>query len=247
LLNNHLYVGEVAHNGNVYKGEHEAIIDREQWLAVQQLIAENRQGPKRRHRVTKNSLLTGILFDAEGNRLTPTHANKAGKRYRYYTSQTVIKKKRSHISLTRIPAPDLERVVLGRMGSFLSSDDDLYSAAKSLDLLGRTLEAFFQAARKRAEWWENLPLKGREELARLVLVKVVVFEQRIEISLRLSDLLDGTWERNYIDQLGFDPDSGQRAPVITMACPFSQVRRGQELRLIIGSASRSSRIALPPS
>ena len=35
--------------------------------------------------------MTGILFDAAGNRYTPTHAVKNGKRYRYYTSQAVIR------------------------------------------------------------------------------------------------------------------------------------------------------------
>ena len=31
LLNNRTYVGEVVHKGNVYPGEHQAIISRELW------------------------------------------------------------------------------------------------------------------------------------------------------------------------------------------------------------------------
>jgi len=236
LLNNHLYIGEVAHNGNVYKGEHEAIIDREQWLEVQRLMAENRQGSKRRKCRTNGSLLTGIIFDEEGNRLAPTHGNKAGKRYRYYTSQTIIRKSHSHGSLTRIPATDLEQAVLGRIGAFLSSDDDLFSAAKGLNLLGKPLESFFQAARKRSDWWEDLPLEGREELVRSVLVRVVIFDQRIEISLKLSDLLNWSWERNHAGEPNSDLDAGKGSDVIMLTCPFSQVRRGQELRLIIDGA-----------
>ena len=40
------------------------------------------------------SVLAGLVFDAEGNRYTPTHAVKKGRRYRYYTSQAVIQKRR---------------------------------------------------------------------------------------------------------------------------------------------------------
>jgi hypothetical protein len=31
-------------------------------------------------------LLTGLLFDDAGHRMVPTHATKAGVRYRYYVS-----------------------------------------------------------------------------------------------------------------------------------------------------------------
>jgi site-specific DNA recombinase len=83
ILRNHLYVGELRHDGKVYKGQHEAIIEREIWLQAQEQLTGNRQGKPRHIRSTSSSLLTGILFDEEGSRMTPTHANKAGRRYRY--------------------------------------------------------------------------------------------------------------------------------------------------------------------
>jgi site-specific DNA recombinase len=73
ILRNHIYIGEIFHKGNAYRGEHEAIIEREQWTKVQQMLDENRQGNRRKARATKTSLLTGILFDQDGNRLrSPT-------------------------------------------------------------------------------------------------------------------------------------------------------------------------------
>jgi hypothetical protein len=36
------------------------------------------------------SLLTGILFDAQGGRMSPTHATKRGTRYRYYISRSLL-------------------------------------------------------------------------------------------------------------------------------------------------------------
>jgi hypothetical protein len=41
-------------------------------------------------RVKSPSLLTGLLFDAEGQRMTPTHAVKNNRRYRYYVSRPLI-------------------------------------------------------------------------------------------------------------------------------------------------------------
>jgi hypothetical protein len=36
------------------------------------------------------SLLSGLIFDSDGARLSPTHAVKKGKRYRYYVSTALI-------------------------------------------------------------------------------------------------------------------------------------------------------------
>ena len=99
LLKSHLYVGEIEHKGQVYPGEHEAIVERVVWDKVQASLRENRQGIRRQARATQQSLLTGILFDEQGNRYTPTHAIKRGKRYRYYTSQAVIRKAKNGVSL----------------------------------------------------------------------------------------------------------------------------------------------------
>src|SRR5205085_7249196 len=56
-------------------------------------------------------LLTGRLFDEQGQRMTPTHTNKKGVRYSYYVSQAVLRKQ-SAGSIGRLAAPELEgRVV----------------------------------------------------------------------------------------------------------------------------------------
>jgi DNA invertase Pin-like site-specific DNA recombinase len=103
ILRNHIYAGEIEHKSAIYRGQHEAIIDRDQWDQVQKLLRENRQGDRRKARVTKASLFTGILYDAAGNRYTPTHATKSGRRYRYYTSQAVIHRAMVSDIATRIP------------------------------------------------------------------------------------------------------------------------------------------------
>ena len=43
ILQNHLYRGEVAHKGNVYPGQHEAIVDADLWRIVQDKLTANRR------------------------------------------------------------------------------------------------------------------------------------------------------------------------------------------------------------
>jgi hypothetical protein len=87
---NRIHCGEIKHKGNAYLGQHEAIIDPDLWQVVQDKLATNRQerafgvGPE------SPNLLAGLIADAEGQRLTPTHANKRGERYRYYISASLL-------------------------------------------------------------------------------------------------------------------------------------------------------------
>ena len=54
------------------------------WDAVQAMLRSNSQGNRTRSNAKEPSLLAGLLYDQHGNRFTPTHAVKSGKRYRYY-------------------------------------------------------------------------------------------------------------------------------------------------------------------
>jgi hypothetical protein len=49
-------------------------------------------GPIWRRRIpqTAASLLAGLIVDADGNRMTPSHATKRAKRYRYYVSASLL-------------------------------------------------------------------------------------------------------------------------------------------------------------
>ena len=74
LLNNEVYTGRIAHRGESYCGEHQAILEPETWEKVQALLAINNQGHRQPGRRVASSILAGLVFDAEGNRYTPTHA-----------------------------------------------------------------------------------------------------------------------------------------------------------------------------
>ena len=78
MLQNRIYRGEIVHKGKSYPGEHEAIIDETLWNDVQAILSGNRVHRANDTSSKEPSLLTGILFDAHGGRMSPTHATKEG-------------------------------------------------------------------------------------------------------------------------------------------------------------------------
>src|SRR4029077_825362 len=77
LLSNPIYIGEIAHKGARYPGQHAAILDRVLWDSAQDQLRN--AGPAQRGRsAATRSPLVGKVFDEADNRLSPTHANKAG-------------------------------------------------------------------------------------------------------------------------------------------------------------------------
>jgi site-specific DNA recombinase len=141
LLGNRFYVGEVVYRDDVYRGEHEPIIDRGLFDAVQGRLAA--QAVARRCQLRGSpALLTGRIFDKAGNRMTPSHTNKRGARYLYYVSQAVLQKKERPIgSVDRVPAPEIEALVLTTLRTRFSAPDATQQSTESdRDLVERYLE-----------------------------------------------------------------------------------------------------------
>ena len=121
LLRNRFYIGEVKYKGDILPGEQPAIMDRELFDAVQRKLTD--QWSHRNHAKTKSDhLLTGLLYDDAGHRMIPTHARKAGIRYRYYASLPHLKgesKTASVGSVSRIPAADIEDIIVKSVNEHL--------------------------------------------------------------------------------------------------------------------------------
>src|SRR6201987_3220544 len=90
MLRNRTYRGEIVHKEQSHPGEHPPIIDQTIWDAVQMRLPCNPAERNSGTRTPQPSLLAGMLFDREGNRMTPSYAVKQGARYRYYVSSPLI-------------------------------------------------------------------------------------------------------------------------------------------------------------
>jgi site-specific DNA recombinase len=141
LLKNRFYIGEVAYRGEVHRGQHEPILEPALFEAVQVKLAA--QAAARRCRLRGSpAMLTGRLFDAGGNRMSPTHTNKGGVRYRYYVSQAVLQGKTQSAGLIgRVPAAEFEAFVIAALRNHLNaSGSGEQLPANEGDLLERHLE-----------------------------------------------------------------------------------------------------------
>src|SRR4029077_7196916 len=108
LLKNHFYIGELVYRGEVHRGEHGPILDAALFTAVQAKLAAQARARRCRLRGSP-ALLSGRLFDNRGKRMSSTHANKGGARYRYYVSQALLQNKPPPPGLVgRVPAAEIE-------------------------------------------------------------------------------------------------------------------------------------------
>ena len=132
MLQNRIYRGEITHKGNAYPGEHPAIVDKALWDQVQAMLAENRVNRATGSDAKHPSLLVGLVFDENGERLTPSHAVKKGTRYRYYVSRSLITGAAKDRSKgRRIPAANLETLVITRLQTLLADRGAILDAIQN--------------------------------------------------------------------------------------------------------------------
>ena len=113
LLRNPICIGgEIRHNGTQYPGQHQPIVDRIIWDKTQELLRSRAARADGQPSRSMSSPLAGKLFDESGGRLTPSHALKGKRRYRYYVSRRLMtdSAKRSREGW-RVPAAEIERSV----------------------------------------------------------------------------------------------------------------------------------------
>ncbi len=121
LLSNHFYIGEVKYKNEILPGEQPPILDRALFDAVRKK-ALAQWSHRTLARKKSGYPLTGLLFDDAGHRMVPTHAAKAGTRYRYYASAPVLHgqaKNASTGSISRVPAANIEDAVLKSLKNHL--------------------------------------------------------------------------------------------------------------------------------
>ncbi|WP_029077513.1 recombinase family protein [Bradyrhizobium sp. th.b2] len=129
LLRNRFYIGEVKYRGEILPGEQPPILDRALFDAVQKKLTDQ-WTTKSTARNAGDHLLAELLFDDAGCPMIPTHATKAGIRYRYYVSRPCLhgETKIADVgSVTRVPAADVEEVVVKSLKEHLRGQSGLPS------------------------------------------------------------------------------------------------------------------------
>ena len=147
LLSNPIYVGEIRHKNLCHPGQHQAILERAVWERTQQQLQEHRVRTKSHDASFEKSPLMGRLFDERGVGLTPSHAVKGERRYRYYVSRSLIKGTADSAGCGwRVAAPELERAVGAVTRQILGDRAAIAGAIEELNIDASRLPSIFRAA-----------------------------------------------------------------------------------------------------
>jgi DNA invertase Pin-like site-specific DNA recombinase len=225
LLSNPIYTGRIAHKGELHRGQQLALIDDETWTAVRDQLAANMSGHRRRAKATEPSLLAGLLVDARGERLTPSHAVNKGRRYRYYVSAALITDAGTDRAQGwRLAAREIEEAVITILVGALTNPTRLVERFGAADMPSDQLRKLLGRAARMAAALSGPPGE-REKLVREVVEKIIVDEKTIIIKLRRGLLL-GTDVPSSASEAASDS-----AVDLTAAAAFT--RRGAETKLVL--------------
>lgn len=210
LLKNRIYRGEIVHRGVAHRGEHPAIVPDDLWDAVQGRLADRAHARRLGSGAEHPSLLVGLLRDSEGRPMSPSHAVKGPKRYRYYVTHE------AHVTpdhpAVRIAAHDVEQIVIARLASHLGDpaarlgeqpNADAAITSRIVDATAASLNALTNGtpAEQRAVVLDHLET-------------ITLHDDRVEIALNTRDAVS-------------------KSTTHILTTPVARKRRGHEIRLIV--------------
>jgi DNA invertase Pin-like site-specific DNA recombinase len=227
LLSNPIYTGQIAHKGQLYAGQHPALIDAETWTAVQDQLAARARRHGSKVDAAEPSLLTGMLTDAHGNRFTPSHAVRSGRGYRYYVSAAPITETgEDRTQVWRLAAQEVEGAVIRILIETLTSPARLVERFATGGMPADQIHKMLGRAARLAAALSGSP-RDRAKLIRGLVEKVIVAEEAIIIKMRPGALLGRG--RDVPSPASEDPSSS--AIELTAAVAFK--RRGVETKLML--------------
>ena len=116
-----------------------------------------------------------MLFDGDGNRMTPSHALKMGKRYRYYVSGALITKDRTQTSARlRIPAAEIEQLVSSRVHGWLLDPGSIYKSTSARLPDSSTQQRLVARAADIGKRWPELPVARKRAVLTALIVRIEV-------------------------------------------------------------------------
>ncbi len=218
MLRNPIYIGKIRHKDKVYEGQHQAVIELDLWTKVQKKLDEASARKGRSNNGTKTSPLAGKLFDEAGRPLTPSHAKKRKRRYRYYVSRHLVTAEAASPTKLgyRLPAHDLEKRAAQAVFSHLTKTPptDLLSTNRSIEII--------KLVQAKQEFWMKLPLPQKKLINCIQRIEIVAGELSIKLDcLESARFMDVTSEDLSEERLQF-------------SAPFTLKKRGVETKLVMG-------------
>ncbi len=190
LLNNRVYIGEAVHKGTAYPGEHIAIVSRELWDKVHSILQQSPRTRAANTRARTPALLKGLLFGADGRAMTPTHACKGERLYRYYVAARLLKGDVQAGVVRRVPAAEIEAAVVDQLRGLLRAPEIIIATWRAARLQDdRVTEAEVREALLDIDpVWDELFPAEQTRILQLLVERVEVYPDGLNLKLRVDGL-----------------------------------------------------------
>lgn len=242
MLQNRFYHGEIVHKAQAYPGEHEPIIDEGLWQKVQATLAANRVDRGAGNGYHKVSLLAGLIYDARGEPMTPTHAVKKGVRYRYYVSKSLVTEGvKAARRGQRIPAAHIEALVIGWIRAWLADPVAVLNAVQCHEPDAVAQKRLLEEAARLAASWQELDADRLRAILSATVTRVQVHSERVDVTLDQMGLafwLNGKAQTQPAHSGG---DERERH-LMVLTIPARLKRAGIEMRLVVEDGSEPANV-----
>ena len=239
LLKRKVYIGKVVHKNVAYDGIHEPILELDIFNKVQELLKENNKSNKQKVGAKELSLLSGKIYDDNDNIMSPSHANKNNKRYRYYVSQAIMsKQKEKQGTLPQIPAHEIEQASLYFVKDHLQN---------SLKLENYNIEQYQIYQSNLKNHLQNWSLQNREThyLIRQILVKLIISNDHIQYYFNpkaINEILNLIVTKQDLSNYKTEKIELRDCQIFEQSCQLKRVNQGKTL--IIGNTQTNKNPSL---
>ena len=190
LLNNRVYVGEAVHKGTAYPGEHQPIVSRAIWDKVHAILAESPRTRAGHTRAQTPALLKGLIYGPTGAAMSPTHTRRGDKLYRYYVSQSVLKRGADACPVGRVPAAEIESAVVDQLRGLLRAPEVIVGTWRSArpEIDGLSEAEVREALESLDPLWDELFPAEQARIVQLLVERVDVGVTGLTVRLRVQGL-----------------------------------------------------------
>ncbi|MCC0066629.1 MAG: recombinase family protein [Rhodovulum sp.] len=239
MLANPVCIGRIRHRDKVHPGQHDAIIGESLWEAVQQRLAANRRRRAAGRSAGDPSPLAGRVRDPDGRKMRPSHAQKKGRRYRYYVSAALIEEGVAHGARGwRIPAAELEAAVARTVAAKLRDPAFQAQMIASAASGAAASIAVKDMCTQLSGLLEDASSRTAREILRMLVTSVQLTGDELRADVSPATLRDAG--------NGRIPDlAALELPDFSVSATLKLQRRGPELRVVLGGNAAAPPMADP--
>lgn len=184
ILNNYTYAGLIFYEGQVYPGEHEAIIDCSSWEMTQYFLKENAPIKIKTKRLSSQAALAGIIRCGHCNcSMRPTRSKRWGRTYNYYSCARDLDRGESICPVKSVPAGDIEKLVCDQVFQVVMSPEVISGVSRLTGLDPKNIREMFEH-----EFWNELTPTEKQRLMQILVEHVTVNPDDVTVELRTQNM-----------------------------------------------------------